>query len=84
MVAILMMSAILATLGLLKMKVSLNKAYDVIISVHQVTNKILLRDSSLVKFGNSSISMREVIIRSYFIRIWPEKPIFQVGSSSII
>ena len=71
MVEFLMMSAKLATLGLLKIKVFWNKGYDVIISVHDVTNKILSRDSNYIvdvvmwpKFGNSSISMREVIIRS--------------------
>ena len=71
MVTILMMSAKMATLGLLKIKVFWNKGYDVIISVHDVTNKILLRDSNYIvdvvmwpKFGNSSISMREVIIMS--------------------
>ena len=71
MVAILMMSAKMATLGLLKIKVFWNKGYDVIISVHDVTNKILSRDSNYIidvvmwpKFGNSSISMREVIITS--------------------
>ena len=71
MVTILMMSAKMATLGLLKTKVFWNKGYDVIISVHDVTNKILLRDSNYIvdvvmwpKFGNSSTSMREVIITS--------------------
>ena len=45
------------------------KGYDVIIYVHDVTNKILSRDSIYIadvviwlKFGNSSISMREIII----------------------
>ena len=71
MVTILMMSAKMATLGLLKIKVFWNKGYDVIISVHDVTNKILSRDSNYIvdvvmwpKFGNSSISVREVIITS--------------------
>ena len=71
MVTILMMSAKMATPGLLKIKVFWNKGYDVIISVHDVTNKILSRDSNYIidvvmwpKFGNSSISMREVIITS--------------------
>ena len=41
MVAILMMSATMATLDLLKIKVFLNKGYDVINSVHGVNNKIL-------------------------------------------
>ena len=44
MVAILMMSANLAALDLLKRKVFRNKGYDVIIHVHGVTNKVLLRD----------------------------------------
>ena len=66
-----MMSAKMATPGLLKIKVFGKKGYDVIISVHDVTNKILSRDSNYIvdvvmwpKFGNSSISMREVIITS--------------------
>ena len=40
MVTILMMSAKMAILSLLKMKVFLNKGYDVIISVYDVINKI--------------------------------------------
>ena len=40
MVAILMMSAKLVTLGLLKIKVYRSKGYDVIIYVHDVTTKI--------------------------------------------
>ena len=66
-----MMSAKMATPGLLKITVFWNKGYDVIISVHDVTNKILSRDSNYIvdvvmwpKFGNSSISVREVIITS--------------------
>ena len=42
MVAILMMSAKLTTLGLLKINVFWNKVYDIIISVHDVTKKIYL------------------------------------------
>ena len=71
MVTILMMSAKLATPGLLKIKIFQNKGYDVIIPNHDVTNKILLRDSNYIvdvvmwpKFGNSSISMREVVTTS--------------------
>ena len=71
MVKILMMSAEIATSGLLKIKVFWNKGYDVIISVHDVTNKILSRDSNYIidvvmwpKFGNCSVSMRKVIITS--------------------
>ena len=72
MVAILMMSAILAAnLGLLKIKIFWNKDYDVVISVHDFTSKIVSRDSNYVvdmvmwpKFGNSSISMKEVTLTS--------------------
>ena len=46
MVAILMVSGILVTLGLFKIKTFSNKDYDVIISVHDVTNKILSRNSN--------------------------------------
>ena len=48
MVTILMMSAKMATLGLLKIKIFCKKGYDVIISVHDVTNKILSRDSNYI------------------------------------
>ena len=65
------MPAKIATPGLLKIKAFWKKGDDVIISVNDVTNKILSRDSNynvnLVmwpKFGNSSISVREVIITS--------------------
>ena len=61
----------MATPGLLKITVFWDKGYDVIISVNDVTNKILWRDSNYVvdlfmwpKFGNSIISMREVITTS--------------------
>ena len=67
----LIVSAKLATQGLLKIKVFRNKGYDVIIYVHDVNNQILLCDSNYIvdvvmrpKFGNSSISMKEVIITS--------------------
>ena len=40
-VSIFMISAKLATLVLLKLKITSNKVYDVIIFVHDVTNKIL-------------------------------------------
>ena len=62
-------AAKMATPGLLKIKVFCNKGYDAIISVHDVTNKTLWRQSNYIvdvvmlpTFGNSSISMREVII----------------------
>ena len=71
MVIILMMSAKVTTPGLLKTKLFWNKGYDVIISVHDVNNKILSCDSNYIvdvamwpKSGNSSVSMREVIVTS--------------------
>ena len=71
MVIILMMSVKVTTPGLLKTKLFWNKGYDVIISVHDVNNKILSCDSNYIvdvamwpKSGNSSVSMREVIVTS--------------------
>ena len=71
MVAILMMPAKMAMLGLLKIKLFWNKGYGVIVFVHDVTNKGLSRDANCIvdvimwpNFGNSSIYMREVIITS--------------------
>ena len=69
MAKILMMSAKMATLDLLKIKAFWNKGYEVITFVHDVSNKILSGESNYIvdvimwpKFGNSSISKREVII----------------------
>ena len=63
-----MISAKMATPGLPKITVFSNKVYDVITSVNDVTYKILWHDSSYIvnvlmwpKFGNSRISIREVI-----------------------
>ena len=72
MVTILMMSAKMATPGLLNIKIFWNKGYDVTMPVHDVTSKILWRDLNYIvdvvmwpKFGDSSSSsMREVIITS--------------------
>ena len=68
MVPILIVSQKLPTLGFLKIKEFWNKGYDVIISAHDVTNKILSLDSDYIvdlvmwpKFGNS---MEEVIIKT--------------------
>ena len=84
----LMMSAKLATPGLLKIRVFWNEGYYVMISVYDVTNKTLPCDSNYIvdmimwlKLSNSSISFLN------FIRIWPEKPPYLregVGLSSII
>ena len=64
-----MMSAKIATLGLLKRKVFWNRGSDVTISVYDITIKILSRDSNYIvdvvmwqKFGN--LSIRKVIITS--------------------
>ena len=46
MVKTIMMSSKMATLAFLERKVFSNKGYDVIISVHDVTNKILSRESN--------------------------------------
>ena len=80
---ILMMSAKVAIPGLLKMTVFWNKGCDIIIPVDDIINKILSHDLNYVvdvfmwpKFGNCSISMREVLTTSVLIRIWPEKLLF--------
>ena len=59
----------MASLGLLQIKVFENKDYDIIVSTHDVINNILSRSSDYIvdvvmwpKFGNSTISMGEVII----------------------
>ena len=69
MVTTLILSAKLATPSLLKIKIFRNKGYDVIIPNYDATNKILSRHTNFIvdvviwpKFGNSSISMKEVII----------------------
>ena len=48
MVTFVMMSAKMATLGLLEIKLFLNKGYDVIISVRDVSNKILLPITQII------------------------------------
>ena len=50
MVVILMMSAKLATLGLLKIKI-LSKGYDVIIFLLDITNKTFSHDSNYIVNG---------------------------------
>ena len=67
----LLMSGKLDILGLLEIKVFWNKGYEFITSVHNVTNKIISSGSNYTvdvvmwpKFGNSSTSMKEVIIIS--------------------
>ena len=72
------MSAKMATPGLLKITILWNKGYDIIVSVDDVTNKILSRNSNYIldvfmcaKFGNCNISMREVIITSILWGLFP-------------
>ena len=66
-----MMSEKKATPGLPKIAVYWNKGYDVIFSVNDVITKTWSHDSNYIvdmfmwpKFGNYSISMREVITTS--------------------
>ena len=58
----------MATQGLLEITLFWNKVDDVIIPANDVTSKVLSQDSNYIvdmfmwqTFGNSSISMREVI-----------------------
>ena len=73
MVTILIMSAKMVTLSLLKIKLLWNNCYDAMIFVYDVINKILSRESNCIvdlvmwpKFGNSSISVREIISASIY------------------
>ena len=66
-----MMSAKMANSVLPKIKMFYNKGYDVIIPVNDLTSKVLSNDSNYIvdvfmwsKFGNSSISMKEVFTTS--------------------
>ena len=71
MVAILMMSAKLLNLGLLKLKRYFQKrGYDVIISVYDVSNKILSRDPN---YTNSYVcrSYRGKLVGNLFSRLPP-------------
>ena len=71
MIPIFIMSAKLATLGPLKINVFWKNLHDVVISVHEITNKISSRDSNYIvdvfmrpKLGNFNISAGEAIITS--------------------
>ena len=65
-----MMSPKMATTGLLKIMVFWNKGYDIIIPVDDVTknksgdSNYIVDVSMWLKFGNTSISMREIITTS--------------------
>ena len=87
MVAILIMSEKLGTLSLFKIKIFWDKGYDVVNFAPDVTNKILSRELNNIvevvmweKFGNSSISMREVIITS-ILQGFDQKNKFSEGCS---
>ena len=74
MVTVLMMTAKIATVGVLKIIVFWNKGYDVIICIHDVTKIILLRGSNYTvdvtmwpNSGYSSTSIKEVIITSILL-----------------
>ena len=88
-----MMSAKVATPGLLKLTVFWNKGYDVIIPADEVTNKILSRDSNFMvylfmwpKFGKSSISMRKLSQPQIYKDLTRKTAFLRggLGSSSII
>ena len=69
-----------ATLGLLKIKAFWNKSYDVMISAHGVTKEIysnyIVDVAMWPKFGNSRISMREVIITPVLSRFDQKNHLF--------
>ena len=87
MVKILMMSAKMATPGLLKIKVFWNKGSDVIIQSLSHDSNYIIDVFMWPKFGNSSISMTEVITTSILSGFEQKKNVFLRGdlsSSSII
>ena len=61
MVTILMMSAKLATLSLLKIKVFWNKDYDITISVYDIDNKILSHDSNHILMWSYDQSLVTIV-----------------------
>ena len=68
------------------MKIFWNKDYEVINYFHDVTNQILLRGSNYIvdvvmwpKFGNSSLSTKEVTQDLNFITIWRKITLFLRG-----
>ena len=83
---ILRISAKMTTPDLLKIAVFWNKLYDVIIPVDDITNKnfitwfkLYCRCGNVLKFGNSSISMREVISQPQFYKDLTRKTAFFEG-----
>ena len=83
-----MMSAKMAMPGLHKITVFLNKGYDVTISVNDVIKKFLSRGSNYIvdlfmwpKFGNSGISMTEIITTSILWGFDQNHHFFERGGS---
>ena len=71
-----MMPAKFATPGLLKVKVILNKGYDTIISVHEVTSNILSHENyfaDVVMFDKCSMSIKKVITSSSILQKFDQK-----------
>ena len=86
---ILIMPAKMATLGLLKIKLLWNNGYDAKIFVQDVINKILSRESNYIvdlvmwpKFGNSSISLREIISASIYKDLTRKNTFWRSGLGS--
>ena len=82
-----MMSGKLATVGLFKIKAFWYKGCDLIISVHDAIKRILSPDSNHFvnvvmwpKFGNSSVTVREVIITLILLAL-DQKNLFFWGDS---
>ena len=75
----------MAALGLLKMNIFWNKGCDIIMSVHDFTNKILSHDPNYIVIWSCDRSFVTITflwekMYSYFIRIWPEKQLFLRGA----
>ena len=68
-----MISAKFAALSFFKIKIFWNESYDVMTSAHDVTNKILLRDSNYIVGAVMWLSSQNLD----FIGIWQEKPFFE-------
>ena len=88
-----MLSAKMVTPGLLKTNIFWKQGYDVIISAHDVTSPILLRNSDYnlnvvmwAKFGHSIISVREVTITQFYKDLTRKTAFLRggFGSNSII
>ena len=80
-VAILMMSAKLTTLDLLKIKVFWNKIHDVIISLHDVTSKIYLDSNYIVDVVMWEKFLWEKLSSPQFYKDWTRKNNFFEGRS---